>query len=298
MGLRENGNKIGRYAAGSMEQLSDTNITNKAEGDVIQYDNTSGKWKNKPTTFSEASSRTNIASGDSLSTIFGKISKFFTDLKTVAFSGSYSDLSNKPNIASLYGLWAGSGNQINSLDDLVNLLNNSGGASGGRGFAVTCKINTDIGIGATGWQRIIAYAQNGANNGTYDLGMCCLLLPSASSEIMRYCIIQGKTTGNYSVQASGAIQTAGGMSTYKTITSSYGLDIQDTEYSDDLPISAGSGWKPVAISGVSSGKDSVCIYNSSISSNTTFSIGLRKVGSGNIGSTTVTVKILCVRENY
>ena len=52
-------------------------------------------------TFSEASSRTNIASGESLSTLFGKIKKWFSDLKAVAFSGSYDDLSNKPTIPSV-----------------------------------------------------------------------------------------------------------------------------------------------------------------------------------------------------
>lgn len=49
-------------------------------------------------TFTEATTRTNIASGETVATIFGKIKKFFTDLKTVAFTGSYSDLSNKPTI--------------------------------------------------------------------------------------------------------------------------------------------------------------------------------------------------------
>ena len=47
-------------------------------------------------TFTEASARVNIASGETLSTLFGKIKKFFADLKTVAFTGSYTDLSNKP----------------------------------------------------------------------------------------------------------------------------------------------------------------------------------------------------------
>lgn len=47
-------------------------------------------------TFAEASSRSNIATGESQSTIFGKIKKFFSDLKAVAFSGSYNDLSSKP----------------------------------------------------------------------------------------------------------------------------------------------------------------------------------------------------------
>lgn len=50
------------------------------------------------TAFTEASTRANIASGDSLATIWGKIKKFFSDLKTVAFTGSYTDLSNQPTI--------------------------------------------------------------------------------------------------------------------------------------------------------------------------------------------------------
>lgn len=49
-------------------------------------------------TFTQAISRQNINSGESIATVFGKIKKFFTDLKAVAFSGSYNDLSNKPTI--------------------------------------------------------------------------------------------------------------------------------------------------------------------------------------------------------
>jgi hypothetical protein len=52
-------------------------------------------------TFSQASTRNNIASGDKLSVILGKVQKFFNDLKTVAFTGSFSDLSNKPQINSV-----------------------------------------------------------------------------------------------------------------------------------------------------------------------------------------------------
>ena len=47
-------------------------------------------------TFTEASTRNNIASGEKLSVILGKVQKFFNDLKTVAFSGSFTDLTNKP----------------------------------------------------------------------------------------------------------------------------------------------------------------------------------------------------------
>ena len=49
-------------------------------------------------TFTEASARTNINSGETYPTIFGKIKKFFADLKAVAFSGSYNDLTDKPTI--------------------------------------------------------------------------------------------------------------------------------------------------------------------------------------------------------
>jgi len=45
--------------------------------------------------FTEASTRSNIASGETISTLFGKIKKWFSDLKTVAFSGSYNDLNDK-----------------------------------------------------------------------------------------------------------------------------------------------------------------------------------------------------------
>lgn len=47
---------------------------------------------------SAASARENIKTGEKLSVIVGKIAKWFADLKTVAFTGSYNDLANKPTI--------------------------------------------------------------------------------------------------------------------------------------------------------------------------------------------------------
>lgn len=54
--------------------------------------------------FTQAESQSNIATGEKLSTMFGKISKYFSDLKTVAFSGSYNDLNDKPVIPAPYTL--------------------------------------------------------------------------------------------------------------------------------------------------------------------------------------------------
>lgn len=51
---------------------------------------------NSTPSFIESDELSNIVSGESFSTIFGKIRKWFTELKKVAFSGSYNDLSDKP----------------------------------------------------------------------------------------------------------------------------------------------------------------------------------------------------------
>lgn len=57
-----------------------------------------GDGSNVTVTFTQASTRTNVATGEKLSASLGKIAKYFADLKSVAFSGSYNDLSNKPSI--------------------------------------------------------------------------------------------------------------------------------------------------------------------------------------------------------
>lgn len=56
----------------------------------------SGDASNTKVSFTQSSGRANLTSGETLKTSFGKLSKWYADLKTVAFSGSYNDLSNKP----------------------------------------------------------------------------------------------------------------------------------------------------------------------------------------------------------
>ena len=55
-----------------------------------------GDASNVITEFTTATTRSNLTTKEKLSISLGKISKWFSDLKTVAFSGSYNDLSNKP----------------------------------------------------------------------------------------------------------------------------------------------------------------------------------------------------------
>lgn len=74
-------------------RTGDVTVT-KADIDLGNVPNVT--TNNQTPTFTVASSRTNINSGETLATIFGKIKKWFSDLKTIAFTGSYTDLSNKP----------------------------------------------------------------------------------------------------------------------------------------------------------------------------------------------------------
>ena len=59
-----------------------------------------GNASDMVTTFTQASSRANLTPGEKLSVSFGKIMKFFADLKSVAFTGNYADLSGLPTIPS------------------------------------------------------------------------------------------------------------------------------------------------------------------------------------------------------
>lgn len=62
--------------------------------------NTDGDGSNVTVAFEAATKREAPTSGEKLSVLLGKVLKFFSDLKTVAFSGSYKDLSDKPTIPS------------------------------------------------------------------------------------------------------------------------------------------------------------------------------------------------------
>lgn len=68
--------------------------------DSDKYLEKTGDASNTTVTFTQATNRANISSKEKLSAIMGKIAKFFADLKTVAFTGKYSDLSGTPGVVS------------------------------------------------------------------------------------------------------------------------------------------------------------------------------------------------------
>lgn len=68
--------------------------------DPDKYLEKTGDASDTTVTFVQATNRANISSKEKFSVIMGKIAKFFADLKTVAFTGEYSDLSGTPGVVS------------------------------------------------------------------------------------------------------------------------------------------------------------------------------------------------------
>ena len=70
-----------------------------AAGKADRYLRSDGTWVSsgeQTLEFTAAAERTEIISGEKRSSILGKIAKWFSDLKTVAFTGSYKDLTGAP----------------------------------------------------------------------------------------------------------------------------------------------------------------------------------------------------------
>lgn len=74
------------------ERIGDTTI------DLSNYLTKTGDASDTTVTFTQAASRINIVTGESMNVILGKVAKYLADLKPVAFSGSYQDLEGTPDI--------------------------------------------------------------------------------------------------------------------------------------------------------------------------------------------------------
>ena len=68
--------------------------------------------------FETAESRQPLKSGEKLSVLMGKAHRFFTDLKTVAFSGKYGDLSERPTLGGAAGYKVADNDTTNSSEFL------------------------------------------------------------------------------------------------------------------------------------------------------------------------------------
>ena len=139
------------------------------------------------TAFTESKMRENIKSGEKHRVLFGKIQKFFTDLKTVAFSGKYGDLSERPTLGGAAGYKVADNDTTNSSEflstarvayehgkEIDELSSDLGGCSferEGDNFYVVGADAVRKKLGSNG----IAYLGEMPYTCTQDYGECTLL---------------------------------------------------------------------------------------------------------------------------
>lgn len=75
--------------------------------------------------FNEAANRQQISSGDNVNTLFGKIRKWLSDLKPVAFSGKYSDLTEKATAQDVGALPVSGGTLESNVEPQLSLKRRS-----------------------------------------------------------------------------------------------------------------------------------------------------------------------------
>ena len=90
-------------ASGVQASLGKADTALQKHQDISGKLDKTGDASNTTVAFSAASAREDVKTGEKLSVIVGKIAKWFADLKTVAFTGSYNDLANKPTIPDVSG---------------------------------------------------------------------------------------------------------------------------------------------------------------------------------------------------
>lgn len=92
--IQDNKKAIDNHASNGDIHVTTENKTNWNK--VSEKLDKTGDASNVTTEFTTATTRSNLTTKEKLSISFGKISKWFSDLKDVAFSGSYNDLNDKP----------------------------------------------------------------------------------------------------------------------------------------------------------------------------------------------------------
>ena len=163
---------------------------------------TSGNGSNVTVDFSQASSRANLTTGEKISVAFGKIAKWFADLKTVAFTGAYSDLTGAPTKVSQFT----NDNGYQTADDVESIVT-------GKGYQTAAQVETAI--AGKGYQTAseVESAIKAATTSVYkpagSVAFTNLPTPAAANEGNVYNITDSFTTTASFVEGAGNKYPAG-----------------------------------------------------------------------------------------
>ena len=189
-----------------------------------------GNASNVKAAFTQASTRANLTTGEKLAVSLGKLMKWFADLKTVAWSGKYTDLTDKPtalkNPNALTLQMGGSNEQVydGSEAKTFNVTPADIGALGATEKAVSAKaadaaasgygfyfktVNTDAGVEAQAkgvrlsWGKEYSYKLFFGQDPTYGNALC---LHASSNGLYSF----GNSTARWAsiYSTNGIIQTS------------------------------------------------------------------------------------------
>ena len=189
-----------------------------------------GNASNVTAAFTQASTRANLTTGEKLAVSLGKLMKWFADLKTVAWSGKYTDLTDKPtalkNPNALTLQMGGSNEQVydGSEAKTFNVTPADIGALGATEKAVSAKaadaaasgygfyfktVNTDAGVEAQAkgvrlsWGKEYSYKLFFGQDPTYGNALC---LHASSNGLYSF----GNSTARWAsiYSTNGIIQTS------------------------------------------------------------------------------------------
>ena len=135
------------------------NITATIDGSLV-YLTLNGDASNTTVTFTESEEKTNIETGDTLSVLFGKIKKWFSSLKAIAFSGSYNDLDDKPSIPAEYELPIATNNILGGIKIGANLTVHEDGTMDAEASS-SSLIFENITVATTAWVEDTTYEEFG-----------------------------------------------------------------------------------------------------------------------------------------
>ena len=161
-------------------QHTEDNIVHITEEERENWNEEIGE---KEITFSQATDRENLTSEEKLKISLGKIKKYFSDLKAIAFSGSYNDLSNKPTIPAAVRVKGEEEEEYHTGD--INLTPENIGAMKSITFNIAVDFNTLIDPGI--------YIMNAEAN---------INAPTNKAGVLFVYFYQGKTWQSYFVHGT------------------------------------------------------------------------------------------------
>lgn len=143
---------------GSNFGASQVNATNTAVNASLATD---GNGSNLTNTFSQASARSNLSTGEKLSVSLGKIMKWFADLKDAAFRSVANNLTTSSSGSSVLDAYQGyllnnnKTNNSNIIDTLADVVANTQSKKPAGSLALKAAYNELNGkLADTGWQNL------------------------------------------------------------------------------------------------------------------------------------------------